>query len=283
MANAEKHNQENLAILSKLLQTAVQFCLQHSIPIQTFLEEAKALMVELAQREMEKSGAKVSDSRLAAATGIHRRDISRLNQGKSKKPVQNSLLTKVAGIWREHKKFKDPSGEPRPLQCEGRDSEFADMVGLVSTDLNPYSVLLELERLGSVKREGGFAELTGFSFSPSADRKRGYELLASDIESLFTAVGENVDSTTDTKNLHISTEYDNISLDDLPKIKAWILNEGSKFHKHLQRRIAKYDLDINPHARYAKKGGGRLKITTFSLSTGIEDLPATESNPKKRS
>lgn len=268
MANPQISNHENLNILSKLLQTAVHFCLQHSIPIQSLLEEAKTLMVELAQKELEKSGAKVSDSRLAAATGIHRRDISRLNHGKTKKSVQNSLLTKVAGIWREHKRFKNTDGEPRPLQCEGRDSEFCDMVGLVSRDLNPYSVLLELERLGSVRREDGFAHLTGFSFTPSADRKRGYELLASDIESLFTAVGANVDSPAATKNLHISTEYDNISLEDLPKIKAWILSEGSKFHKHLQRRIAKYDLDVNPHARYKKKGGGRLKVTTFSLSVG---------------
>lgn len=65
------------------------------------------------------------------------------------------------------------------------------------------------------------------------------------------------------------TEYDNVCLDELPKVKEWLLKEGTKFHKKARDFISKYDLDVTPNDK--KIGGGHVFLGAFGRAYDIDE------------
>ena len=68
---------------------------------------------------------------------------------KEKIPV---MISRVVAQWENDRRFLTQAGKPRVLSCDEDDSEFSELVRLVSKDLHPGTVLFELERSGIVER-----------------------------------------------------------------------------------------------------------------------------------
>ena len=79
------------------------------------------------------------------------------------------------------------------------------------------------------------------------------------------AVEENIFSAPTTPNLHITTEYDNICKQDIPKLREWLLEQGTLFHEKVRRYLARFDKDANQRL-YNKPGGVRVMIGSFSFT-----------------
>ncbi|MFN8389745.1 MAG: DUF6502 family protein [Bdellovibrionota bacterium] len=254
-----------LKLLAALLRPAVRFALRSGLHIQELLEAAKAAFVAVAEEELIRAGEKANISRLSAATGIHRRDIMRLTGSTEQTPKAASLVSRVLGQWLHDRRFLSPTGKPRALTVTGASAEFRKLVHAVSRDLNPGTVLFELERLGAAKRKGKNGErleLIAHAYVPRKDAQESYRLLARDLEQITSAVNENVTLQPETPHLHATTEFDNIRVDALPEIRKHLLWEGSKFHARMRKYLSRYDLDIAP-ANAA--GGARVSLTAFSF------------------
>ena len=106
----------------------------------------------------------------------------------------------------------------------------------ISQHLKPGTVLFELKRLGivevtsrGVKRK---MQLPGTIQNP----EDGFELLSQDLDTLITAVTENiVHGDSKISNLHIRTEYDNIYVKDLEKAKWWLIEERKSLSSKSQK------------------------------------------------
>ena len=183
-------------------------CVRRGVKIQDAIEALKAAYVKASQSELEKSGSSVNASKLSVMTGLQRRDIARLTSGESDQRGERSLLAKVIGQWRYDRRFSAKQ-QPKALAFEGERSEFMRLVASVSRDLNPYTVLFELERLGAVRRCEGKLVLAVESYEPAGDAEEGLRLLAEDVGDLTGAVEENIFAREEVPNLHIKTEYDN--------------------------------------------------------------------------
>ena len=250
-----------LDCLGLLLRPIVRFCLRRSLKIQDLLEAAKVAFVSLAEDEIADS--KASTSKLSIMTGLHRRDVMRLWKEQRAPKNQGSLLTRVLGQWQQDRRFQTKQGKPRLLEYEGKESEFVDLVRSVSKDLNPYTVLFELERIGAVVRVGSNLKLVTTTYVPRGNLKESFSLLASDSEDLLSAVEENLVNTPAIPNLHIKTHYDNICEEFVPQIRNWFLDRGAAFHREAREFLAKFDKDLNP-ALAKHKGGVRAAVGTFS-------------------
>lgn len=249
--------------LKIILKPIMRFCLRYSVKLQEIIECAKSAMIEVAKEEMEKSGTEVSISRLSVMTGVHRPDVVRLYKEQSPNKISSNQITRVIGQWQQDEKFLTAAGKPRVLSVQGKDSEFVDLVYSVSADLNPYTVLFELERIGAVEKTERGLKLISFIYKPTGQVKEGFELLAKDTEDLLLSVSENIYQVKEQANLHIRTEYDNISPDALTQIRKWFLEQGSIFHRNAREFLSKFDRDINPEIE-KQKPAVKVSLGTFS-------------------
>lgn len=272
-------SRQSLALsLRLMLRPVVRFCFRRSLKIQEFLDITKRVFFEVAAEELRLGAKEASTSKLALATGLTRREAARLAaQDQTAEPGMN-IMTRIIGKWQSHPDYTSKQGQPRKLSAEGKDSEFAALVTSVSKDLNPYSVLFELERVGTVQRSGNKVELESDVFVPGANVEEGFRILSRDLADLIGAVEGNVVKQASPPHLHIKTHYDNIAVDRLPEIRTWLLEEGTKFHARVREFLAQHDKDLNPRL-VAQPGGARVALSAFSFT---EERPAAAQTGEKR-
>ena len=249
--------------LKGLLKPIAHFCLRRGIKIQFVYNALKASFYEAASKELSDNQGSASVSKIAAMTGLQRRDVNKIAKQDIEELHSSNILTKILGQWHQDKRFLDGKGKPKTLSCEGADSEFAKLVTSVSQDLNPYTILFELERIKAVKKVDQKVELTSSTFLPAINLEEALELLTRDSANLVYAVEENIFSKTEIPNLHITTEYDNVSKDAADDLRRLLLEKGAEFHAKAREILSKYDKDLNP-SLFEKEGGTKVVLSTFS-------------------
>ncbi len=237
--------------LKLLLLPVMSFCLRRSLKLQEIIEACKSSLVHAAERELERIGERNTINRISIMTGIHRADVQRLasddQENVVKAPV--NIINRLISQWQVDKRFITSNSKPRVLTFDGKDGEFAELLRSVSADPNPYTVLLELERIAAVEITTRGVRLLTKEYIINADVSQSFEHLSQDSDDLINAVEQNVFSTQTELNLHLRTEYDNIGSKALPGIRRWLLKEGSAFHNHIREYLSGFDRDTNKHLR----------------------------------
>ncbi|MCB0332812.1 MAG: hypothetical protein KDD55_04885 [Bdellovibrionales bacterium] len=252
--------------LKMLLRPVIRFCLNRSLGLRDLTEMAKVVFVEVAADEMEANDEEISISRISMMTGVHRKDATRIHREGEELDANTRIPTRVVGQWKHHKDFTSPSGRPRVLSFKGEESEFTQLVQLVSKEIRPAAVLFELERVGVVERTKNGLKLVASSLRLDSHSVEGYQMLAEDVEDLMDAVLDNFDS--DEKplpNIHVKTEYDNIDESDIEKVRKWFASQCFRLHQRAEKMLTELDLDLNPDKK--KKGGRRVVLGSFTHTT----------------
>ena len=219
--------------------------MKNSIKLSEVIESIKFCFVEVAKEELLKSDERVSDSRLSAMTGVHRKDIARFNTGTETLKPREDLIARVMARWQKDKSFTNKRGQPRVLTCKGTNSEFYSLVNMVNgNNINPYALLFEMERLGIIKKRNDRVKLVWNDFAPVPDIAQGLTMLAEDTSDLISCVSENIYDREEIPNLHLKTYFDKIPVSKLPVVRSWILNQGSLLHKKTRDFLSQYDLDF---------------------------------------
>lgn len=245
-----------------LLRPVVRFCVKKGCSYSAFCKLAKQLFFEAGQEYIRSHDQDASVSRISALTGLDRRDISRFQKDGSFFTRKVNLLSRVIGQWEQDSRFSKGAGRPKLLTCEGTSSEFFALVQSVSKDLNPYTVLSELERVGAVVRDKDKLRLSTEVYVPRGDVQDGLRILGLDVQDLLSAVEKNLIESDKTPHLHIRTQYDNLSPEALEKIQNWFLEKGGELHREARQFLSNHDKDLNPKIT---KGGARAVIGSFAF------------------
>lgn len=266
MATFQDSRALQLKLLRLLLRPVVKFGLRHALSMRDFVHCIKAVLVDIAREETLTAGKKVNLSRITAITGIYREEVARfLEEDADAVPEPQSVLTRVIGQWESDPDFTSKRGEPRVLTYEGESNEFYKLVDRVSRNINPASVLVEIERSGVAVRTARGLRLERETFAVGTDLLSGYTLASKDIDALVQAVEENMERPQLVGQLHYHTEYDNIFLRDLPRVKKWLISEARGFHRKVRAFIAKCDKDLSERDSDAP-AGGKIVIGSFSFA-----------------
>lgn len=133
-------------------------------------------------------------SRVSAATGLNRREVSRLIQREPASTSKHSPATQVFTRW-----LSDPAlrqgGVPIPsLPRQGATLSFETLAQSVTKDVHPRSLLEELCRLGLVRvdEETNRVELLRDRFAPAGDEPRMLGFVASNVGDHLRAAVANV-------------------------------------------------------------------------------------------
>jgi hypothetical protein len=251
--------------LRLLLKPFARLCIRNGFRLQDITESLKGAFIDVAREELNKTGAGESISKISVMSGVHRRDVGMLLKGLSSSDAAPSLLGKIIGSWSESKRFTDKYGKPKVLSVEGAASEFVNLVKSVSSDLNPYTVLFELERIGAVRKDENTITLIRNVLDFQGNLLAGIEILAHDTADLYQAVEENCSLQDPIPNLHIRTEYDSIPAENVRDIKLWILGEGAKFQERIQNHLAKFDTDSEKSRKTRNTELCRISVSSFGF------------------
>lgn len=144
-----------LGACMRMLRPVVLLALRFGLKYHDMDNMMKQLLLDEATKELQRGkGALPSASQLSVTTGVHRKDIRRLQEEVSDAlevlSNERSQASQVFHLWLHKTELKS-----LPLQGTGRYWSFEKLVKQIGSDVHFRSVLGELERLGLVREDDG--------------------------------------------------------------------------------------------------------------------------------
>ncbi len=143
-----------LRAVRRLLGPLVRLLLEHQVTYPVLTGLLKSVYVEEAERAFAIPGRPQTISRISLLTGIHRKDVKRLQAEapeETRAPTNVSLGAQLVLRWTAEPVYLDRDGRPKPLARRGGDADGTSFEGLVESvtqDIRPRAVLDEWLRLG---------------------------------------------------------------------------------------------------------------------------------------
>ena len=166
-----------VAALRRVLRPLVRLLVSNGITYPYLGDLLKIVYVETAAKEFGLSARPLSDSRITLLTGVHRKDVRRLQHdapAETAPPPALTLGTRIVARWLGDPAYHDRTGAARPLartRHRGGADSFAALVEKVSKNVRPRAVLDELVRLGVVEIDAAdCVHLVTRGFIPGRER-----------------------------------------------------------------------------------------------------------------
>lgn len=133
-------------------------------------------------------------SRIATATGLSRREVTRLTQSAATPPRRRPVAAEVFALWSNDPQYRGTRGRPRKLPRQGDAPSFETLAQSVTRDVHPRSLLDELLRLGLAAHDASddSVALVNDAFVPRGDTERMLGFLAHNVGDHLGAAVENV-------------------------------------------------------------------------------------------
>lgn len=183
-----------LRALARVLGPAARLAVARGVPFAAVEELLKRAFVEAA-RAAPADGVPPTVSRLATATGLTRREVTRLaSPVRTPAAERPSLATQVFTRWRADRSLRDSRGRSRPLPRLGPAPSFEALAQSVTRDVHPRTLLDELCRLGLARVDGATdrVHLLQEAFVPRDDVVRMLGFLGTNVGDHLAATVANV-------------------------------------------------------------------------------------------
>lgn len=187
-----------LGALATLLEPLASLAVTRGVPFAALEDLLKAAFVEAARRAQPESAGLRIVSRVATATGLTRREVTRLllTEG-GPPPARPSPATEVFTRWLADPALRDRRGRPLTIPRQGPAPSFEALARSVTQDVHPRSLLEELGRLGLVALDGAGSDdervrLLRDSVVATGDSERAYGFLGTNVGDHLRAGVENV-------------------------------------------------------------------------------------------
>lgn len=200
------------AAVAGLMASVARLAVARGLPYQTVDEMLKQAFVQAADAAHPVGLPHRKVSRISTATGINRREVSRLMQPVPETGAARgrSVASEVFTHWRTQRPYRGRDGAPRALPRQGPAPSFETLAHAVTRDVHPRSLLDELCRLGLAQWDeaSDTVVLSRDAFVPQGDRVR-----------MLGFLGDNVGD-------HLSAAIDNVLRDDHTHFEQAVFAEG---------------------------------------------------------
>jgi hypothetical protein len=210
------------ALLGPLAQLAVE----RGLPFAQVEEALRVAFVDAAKAAHPGVAAHRAVSRISAATGLNRREVTRLVQPHPQaSPARTSPATQVFTRWLSDPGLRSPKkgAGPIPLPRQGPAPSFEALAQSVTRDVHPRSLLEELCRLGLARWDetDDTVHLAREAFVPQGDMDRMLGFLGANVGDHLAAAVANVLSD-GTRHFEQALFADELSPDSLVQARALV-------------------------------------------------------------
>ncbi|MEM9330776.1 MAG: hypothetical protein AAGA53_05590 [Pseudomonadota bacterium] len=151
--------------LAALITPLARLMIDAGISLPDGVELLKIALVECASKQNPEASA----SHLSLLTGVHRKDIKRLER-KDPMPVRSSSAARVLALWQSEDDFTE-NGEPKPLTRDG-EYGFDALVALAKIDAAPATMLSVLRESGNIIEKDGTIQFVSATVVPDDQQEK---------------------------------------------------------------------------------------------------------------
>jgi hypothetical protein len=185
--------------LGRLLASVARLAVARGVPFAAVEEMLKQAFVDGAAAAHPQLAPHRRVSRIATATGINRREVTRLTQTRQPQKTRSasrgrSLASAVFAHWRTQPPYIDAQGAPRRLPRQGPAPSFETLAQSITRDVHPRSLLDELLRLNLAELDPATDQVSLLrdAYVPRGDRVRMLNLLGENVGDHLVAAVDNV-------------------------------------------------------------------------------------------
>jgi uncharacterized protein DUF6502 len=262
-----------IGTLSRLLAPLARLCLANGVTFTAVEEMLKRAFVQEANDLQPDAPAHGTVSRISTATGIRRREVTRLIKSESSvlstKPPH---ATQVFARWTTDPALQDQDGTPRPLKRQGSVPSFETLAQSITRDVHPKSLLDELIRLGLACYDEGndCVTLTRRDFVPDADSRQMLDFLGNNVGDHFDAAVANV-LKDGRQHFEQAIFADELSAESIRTLRPLVTVQWQALRDALVPVIT--DL-IEADALAGREQDQRLRIGLYTFSETVPDTAA---------
>jgi len=152
---AQNIHERLLVACKRFMIPVCRMLLRSGIGYREFAELCKFAFVEVALADYGIRGRQTNMSRIAAMTGLTRKEVKRLRESLSHEyMVSIDKRTPVASVlhyWYTDKDFVDASGKPLEIPFDAKGMCFVELVKRYAGDIPPGAILEELRKFNAVE------------------------------------------------------------------------------------------------------------------------------------
>jgi hypothetical protein len=181
--------------LNRLLAPLARLCLANGATFAAVEDSLKRAFIQEADKLQPDAPRHGMVSRISTATGISRREVTRLTAaGAPARTTKPPLATEVFARWTTDPALRDQNGAPSPLKRQGPAPSFEALAHSITRDIHPRSMLDELIRLGIVRHDtdADRVVLVRSDFVPAGDVRQQLGFLGDNVGDHLEAAVDNV-------------------------------------------------------------------------------------------
>lgn len=205
--------------------------------------------VRVASREFGKRGRPANISRVAAVTGLPRKEIKRIREaedaGGPPEIFEVSPLSWLLSQWHSNPDFINSAGKPRALPLES-DSEtsFNDLAKICAFDVPVSALLNELRETNAIaESDDGRLTPKRMSYIPENLDDKILVAIETGLYPLNSTIAHNSNP-----NNKFALRYqrfasaDGINIDQFPEVREMLQKEVTEFMRNINMKLAKYEI-----------------------------------------
>ena len=237
-----------------LLRPLIRILLRNGVAFSSFAEIAKKAYVDVALVDFAESGKKQTISRVAALTGLTRKEAKRLSEQPptdfDASARRYHRATRVVGGWLNDPRFLDQRGQPRTLAPDDEQTGFPALVRDYSGDIPTQAMLGVLEQAGTVGRDAeGRLRLLRHAYIPDRDPADKLGILGRDSAELIATIGHNLQAAPE--SLRFQRKVSNARLDPaaLPKFRELSRRRAQQLLEALDSWLSRHEITADKDNR----------------------------------
>lgn len=265
------------AVLAPLAQLAVA----RGLPYAEVEEMMRAAFVQAARAAHPNVPAHRAVSRISAATGINRREVTRLvNATEPERPQRRSPATETFTRWLTDAKYRQDGAPMRRLPRQGQAPSFETLAQSITRDVHPRSLLEEMCRLGlaRVNDDDDTVELLRDSYVPQADQRRKLDFLAANVGDHLAAAVTNVLSPDKPPHLEQAIFANDLSAHALEAARPLVTAQWQRLVRELAPQLQAL---IEDDREASREQDHRLRVGLYAFGTA-HAAPDGDAAPSNR-
>lgn len=232
------------AALLAAMRPLASMLLRFGVGYREFADVCKTAFVQAASEEFGLRGRPTNTSRVAAMTGLTRKEVRRLREGADAAdlpPVTGpNRPAEALHAWHTDPRFSEPGGMPKPLSWDGPEPSFMALVRSCAGDLPPGAIRTELCRLGAMvgTADGRLVATRRHVIPPTADL-RLVEGISFGLRPLAATIAHNVgEAGQDSPRFQRVVENRRLPPERVPAIEAAVRERLIRFSEELDDYLA---------------------------------------------
>jgi hypothetical protein len=259
----------------QVLLPLATLAVERGVPYAQLDELLRGAFVDAARTAHPNVSAQRGASRISAATGLTRREVTRLLQPPvTPEPSRSSPATQVFSRWLTDPQLRQADGAPMALPRQGPPVSFESLAQSVTKDVHPRTLLEELLRLGLARLDEATdtVQLLRETFVPSGDDARLYGFLGANVGDHLRGAVANV-LAQGPRNIEQALFAHGLSSESIAELRPLVAQQWQTVARSLVPLVQQF---IDADVAAGRLADQRLRVGLYMYAAGV--APASVNN-----